>query len=400
MNKINKKNIILPISLIIYMAIIFVICQSSNIGIAYNKTKSIDHSFFITIADKFPSKNEYVVFKKDNNFYPNDKWIKLIIGSEGDVIKNIIKKRNNIIIINDYILPIKRQSISGQYLTPITESNLIIKKNEYFVTADHEYSLDSRYKEIGLINKSHIIGKATPIKLYHFLIFLTISVITTILIYNLLLKKKIQILPILILFLINPNISNAKDLGIHGEIYQITEKNILIDIKDKLSTYQENGKLEELQNNWKKQTIKRVNRPKSHIDLPRATRDNIIIHDPSITVNRDIADHNGLIFAKKGTKINPLNHKALTRTLVFINGDDSDQVEFAVNLYDKSIKEKKSNLPMIILTKGNIMDLMKKYKIRLYFDQNAYLSKNFELRFLPSVISQNGDKMQINEIGL
>ena len=52
---------------------------------------------------------------------------------------------------------------------------------------------------------------------------------------------------------------------------------------------------------------------------------------------------------------------------------------------------------MIILTKGNIIDLMKSEKIRLYFDQGGFLVKTFGIEGLPAIVYQDGKVLKIRQ---
>ena len=51
-----------------------------------------------------------------------------------------------------------------------------------------------------------------------------------------------------------------------------------------------------------------------------------------------------------------------------------------------------------ILINGAPLELMRKHKVRLYFDQNAMMSRTFDLLKTPSRISQDGRMLKIEEI--
>lgn len=160
-----------------------------------------------------------------------------------------------------------------------------------------------------------------------------------------------------LLFLFFNKIAVAKDLGIHGTTYEITEKDFLIEIQEKLQEAQKNGKLAKFQDDIKKQMIGAVNSPKPVEGITKATFLREWFFDPSVSRSDDLRDQNGQIFYRAGTKVNPLDYVTMTKTLIFIDGDDEGQVKWA--LAQNKIKKSRTK---IILVKGRVIDLMKAKK--------------------------------------
>ncbi len=199
------------------------------------------------------------------------------------------------------------------------------------------------------------------------------------------------------ILVILPNVTFAKDFGSVVNSYDIVETDALEMIKDKLSQMQESGKIEELQKKWQENSIKSANRPKDATNIIKRREATFVrYYDPSITVTENLKDHNGIIFAKKGTRINPFDKLPFNYqpTMIFIDGDDEDQMNHAINLYEKN------NQLKIILIRGNIIDLIKNKKIRLYFDQNGALTNKFNLQYFPSLITREGKLLKITELAL
>jgi conjugal transfer pilus assembly protein TraW len=194
------------------------------------------------------------------------------------------------------------------------------------------------------------------------------------------------------------NSTFAKDFGSPVNSHDIAETDALEMIKNKLSQMEESGEIKKLQKKWQENAIKSANRPKDATDIIK-TRSKTFIryYDPSITVTDDLKDHNGLIFAKKGTKINPFDKLPFDYQpiMIFIDGDDKNQVNYAVNLFNKQDSQLK-----IILIRGNVIDLMKEKKVRLFFDQNGVLTDKFNLQYFPSLIMREGNLLKITEIAL
>jgi len=397
MNKILKtlKKLSLNyITALILSLVIFLFAYLAPFQIALNTTDSLPQRFFLVKEGKLPLRNDYVAFNKNNQFYKKP-FIKQLIGLPDDEIKEF---NNNFWLTTKkipYIIPAgfaKEYSLLGIKLKKILTG--IIPPNYYYVYAPHQDSLDSRYQEIGLINKNDIIGKAAPITLNHFIYFIVFLLTTFLLLRKILIffyqnKGDLKIIT-LFLILLFPINSHSKDLGTHGVTYKITETDLSADIKSKLTKLEESGELAELQKQWQKKAVQRVERPKAVKGLFKASKTREFIYDPSIESNKDIFDHQGNIVVKKGTKVNPLHYQNLPERLLFINGDDKRQVKWA-------FKKAQLNSSIIILTQGNIMQLMRDSKKRLYFDQNGHLIKTFSIKNLPAEVYQDGDVLKVRE---
>jgi conjugal transfer pilus assembly protein TraW len=206
-------------------------------------------------------------------------------------------------------------------------------------------------------------------------------------------KHKLLVLLFLLFSITANQKSIARDYGIVGTTYLIIEKDFLKEIQEKLKEMEQNGKLAKFQNGIKKQMVDSVNKPKPVAGITPTKFAKSWLFDPSVFLDKNLTDQNGRVFYKAGTKVNPLDHLSLTRTLIFIDGDDETQVKWAI----KQDKLKK-NKTKIILVKGAIIDLMKQTKTRLYFDQNGTLTKKFSIEHTPATVEQEGKKLRISEV--
>lgn len=198
-----------------------------------------------------------------------------------------------------------------------------------------------------------------------------------------------------LLFLLFSNIASAKDLGIHGVFYEITEKNLLEEIQEKLQEAKKDGRLEKFQNSVKDKMFDQVNNPKPVNGIHKATSNREWLYDPSISLNEDLKDQNGKVFYRAGTKVNPLDKISLTKALLFIDGSDEEQVKWAIKYYQQRKAKAK-----IILIKGKVIELMKKNKVRLYFDQTGVLVNKFSIRAVPALVEQEGKMLRVKEVAL
>jgi conjugal transfer pilus assembly protein TraW len=187
----------------------------------------------------------------------------------------------------------------------------------------------------------------------------------------------------------------AKDLGIIGVTFEIREKNLLEEIQEKLQEAKKDGRLDKFQNSVKKQTLDQVNNPKAVAGIVKATESHEWTFDPSVSWPDDLRDQNGKVFYRAGTKVNPLDKISLTRALIFIDGSDEEQVDWALKQYNSRKGKAK-----IILVKGRIIDLMRTKKVRFYFDQNELLVKKFSIGAVPAFVEQEGKMLRVKEVAI
>jgi conjugal transfer pilus assembly protein TraW len=53
-----------------------------------------------------------------------------------------------------------------------------------------------------------------------------------------------------------------------------------------------------------------------------------------------------------------------------------------------------------ILTGGSYLDLMKDWRVPVYYDQSGTLTRRFGIRQVPALVSQDGLRLRIDELGL
>lgn len=191
------------------------------------------------------------------------------------------------------------------------------------------------------------------------------------------------------MFLLVSTVS-ARDYGKRGNTFEIHEQDLLEVIKKKLKEID----IEKWQQNFKQQVINSIYNPKPVL-LPYAKENRVYYYDPSITLQRNYADHNGVVFARSGTRINPLDSVRLSSNLIFIDGKSKTQLDWALQQYHRN-----SGLVKIILLNGDVIDIMNNTNIRLYFDQGGLLVKKFKLQNIPALISQENMFLKIEEVVL
>jgi conjugal transfer pilus assembly protein TraW len=188
-----------------------------------------------------------------------------------------------------------------------------------------------------------------------------------------------------------PSPAPARDYGRQGEVWPIGETDLLAQIHGKLVQMERTGETARLNAALKQRTIARVNRPNPVAGLTRAEAPRKWTFDPTITVSEDVADDKGRLILTAGTRVNPLDTVQLRHPLVFLDGDDPEQLAWATARYKPAAAK-------IILVKGAPLELMKARQRRFYFDQGGKLVARFGIRAVPAVIEQQGRVLTVSEI--
>ena len=185
----------------------------------------------------------------------------------------------------------------------------------------------------------------------------------------------------------------GKDLGRYGETWEIREKDAILEIKEKLGEAEKTGELKKHNDKLLENAKKQIKRPKAVEYIRHTTEERDFIYDPSFSYPHDLKDHKGKVFYKAGTIINPLDYVSLPYKLIFLDGDDKKQEEWALKLYEQAAIK-----PLLILVKGEPLTLSEKHDIHFYFDQFGYTSKKLGINQVPAIVNQEGRNLRIREI--
>lgn len=184
----------------------------------------------------------------------------------------------------------------------------------------------------------------------------------------------------------------ARDYGQHGKVFPVIEVDLLRAIEERLRALEASGRMEEINREFAARTAARVRRPPPVAGIARATATRSWTFDPSMTVEQDIRDHRGRVLFARGTRVNPLETVAMARSLVFLDGDDPEQVRWAL----RSTTAENAHL---VLVRGDVFDAMKAAQRRFYFDQGGLLTTRFGIRHVPAVVQQEGKALRVTELG-
>ncbi|MDA0345560.1 MAG: S26 family signal peptidase [Proteobacteria bacterium] len=157
----NKLKKISRLKLILYviMPIILLFAFSLKYSIRINVSGSLPYKVFILDkGNKQAEIGKIMAFIAPNNGYYKGDFAKYVMGIPGDEVKY---EGDDVFVGNLYIGKVKIKSKEGDLLSKGPSG--IIPKGHYFMASDHKDSFDSRYKNIGYVKDSNIIGTIYPI---------------------------------------------------------------------------------------------------------------------------------------------------------------------------------------------------------------------------------------------
>lgn len=186
---------------------------------------------------------------------------------------------------------------------------------------------------------------------------------------------------------------HAKDLGTYGAIYEIQEQDALEWITQKLEVLQASGALEQQQMKLKEKAKSAIMRPKPVHGLRHTSESRTFFQDLTVTVPHDILGLDGVLIHKAGSRINPLDGMSTSKALVFLDGEDKAQIEWALQEYAN-----REGLAKLVLVNGPIIELMQAHDIPFFFDQAGRLIKKFNIEQVPAIVEQKGNRLMISEI--
>lgn len=192
-------------------------------------------------------------------------------------------------------------------------------------------------------------------------------------------------------FLSGPAI--ALDLGTVGPTYPIKERDLIEVMKGKLRHLDKTGDLAKINEKWKAYVTDAAERPVPVRGLRSTDTARTFYIDPTYTLDRNVVDDKGRILYPAGTKVNPFDYAPMSQYLLFFDGGDKKQVEFAKRFMKESTIRVKP-----ILVAGEPMKLMREWKQPVYFDQGGALSHRFMLKQTPSIVSQENKRLRVDEV--
>lgn len=200
--------------------------------------------------------------------------------------------------------------------------------------------------------------------------------------------KKIFYLFFISIALIEPSV--AKDFGVEGHTFEIEEEDMLKVIERQLVKVD----TDKLNNEMREKTRGYVERPTEVKGITLAKESRTFYFDPTYTLDHNVTNHEGRVIHKAGTKVNPLEYIPLREALLFIDGDNNKNVEYALQL--RKAREEKLK---IVLVKGSPIQMQNKHKVWVYFDQGGFITNKLGIKEIPALVEQDNLKLKIKVLG-
>ena len=188
-------------------------------------------------------------------------------------------------------------------------------------------------------------------------------------------------------------VARAQDLGVIGPVYPIAEPSLLEVILSKLREAEATGVLARIQRETQANVKRGIEQPAPVERITKTIKARSFYYDPSIVVPYAITDAEGKVIVTPGTRVNPLDTVSLSKALLFIDARDSAQVGRARKIIDE-----RGGKVKVILTGGSYLDLMRRWKHPVFYDQQGALTEKLGIRHVPALVSQEGKKLKIEEI--
>lgn len=176
----------------------------------------------------------------------------------------------------------------------------------------------------------------------------------------------------------------GKELVTTGKTYPIAERDALEEVEERARTV-----------DWQRhlKAIKPGNyRPNNLTKLPRVRRNNKFLVDMTYTLENDIVNDRGELLYPRGYRFNPLDFVSFKKTLVVINGEDQDQVQW----FQSSSLAERMDVSLFI-TQGSSTDLSRKIKRPVFYATTPFVGR-FQLKVVPSVVKVKGREMEVEEL--
>jgi conjugal transfer pilus assembly protein TraW len=184
----------------------------------------------------------------------------------------------------------------------------------------------------------------------------------------------------------------AESLGVVGPTYPIAEEHLLKMIETRLRAKEQSGELARIQEQIVARGKQAVLAPPP-LQLPVVAVPRTFYVDPTYVLDRNIVDGSGRLLFAVGTRANPLDIVSMSRRLFFFDGRDERQVAMAERLAKGETAKTKP-----VLVGGSYLELMRRWKVPVFYDQRGVLVKRLRIERVPALVSQEGRRLRVDEL--
>lgn len=190
-----------------------------------------------------------------------------------------------------------------------------------------------------------------------------------------------------------PESTRDHNLGTLGPTYPIKEQDFLEEIITILKEKEAKGELERIKKEAIARATESIKNPKVVEGVSTTMVARTRYWDPSIVVEQPIVDDKGKVLVPKGTRRNPLDYITWHKSLFFFDGRDAAQVAMA-----RTAVAQLGQKVRPVMVAGPVIDLMRKMKTQLFFDQQGALVKRFGIKQVPAWVYQEDKRIRIDEV--
>jgi len=201
------------------------------------------------------------------------------------------------------------------------------------------------------------------------------------------------ILASLLCLSIIPALALASDFGVVGPTYDIAERDLIEVMKERFRRLEQTGEMHKLEERYKAKVVDAVERPRPIPGISPTQTARTYFVDPTWMLDRNVVDEKGQVLFPAGTRVNPLDYAPLTQTLLFFDQRERSQVAFA----KRFLAEAKARVKPILVG-GEPLKLMRQWKREIFYDQGGVLSRKLLLKQVPALITQDGNRLRVDEI--
>lgn len=212
-------------------------------------------------------------------------------------------------------------------------------------------------------------------------------------------NTRLRFLATLMMFCVTA--AHAENLGTKAQTYAL-DADAREQIKDVMRHKQATGELDKFWKDYRNKVLDSIKNPPSlGVQTNYAARSEL--HDLRFVMPQDYHDQNGIVIVRKGTVVDPLKSMPLTMGLLFIDGTDPRQVEWAV-------ARSRAGPLKIVLTAGSPYLMRIKYRdidwhggmgVPFYFDQRKMIINTLkklygiDINSVPAAVFQQGDQLAL-----
>jgi conjugal transfer pilus assembly protein TraW len=200
-------------------------------------------------------------------------------------------------------------------------------------------------------------------------------------------------------------VAHAEDLGIKNQSF-VNDRDAREEMKDVVRQKMATGEVDQFWKDYQSNVIGSIKSP-APLGIPSSLSFATTSYNPQFVLPSDYKDEKGNVVARKGTLIEPLKLMPLTVGLIFIDGRDQQQVDYAIAAGRKEPLK-------IVLVAGSAYELRIKYKnmdwngtkvIPFYFDQKKMIITQLNrlygvnINHVPAKMIQRGSQLVV-EFGI